>query len=174
MVPPQFNRRENVPSPRVVYGVNSPPYSNVDRFIDTIKTPDGGGGGSAISFPFQIRSIDAGTAVINVRYGTLQDEEPTDIATDQDVDDGTNYIYLHLEVDIDGNYVSSELVIDLAPQPADDDYNGYITLGNVVVVDDEVVTINQAATHSLRFSVCGRVVEDGILITPGTFEFWGF
>lgn len=130
--------------------------------------------GVEIEHPFQIQA-GTSTLSINVRYGTMQDNEPTGVATNQAVtDDATNYVYLDLEIDLEGAFVACDLVIDTSPQPADSDYHGYITLGNVVAAGGAITTINQACTHSLRFAMCGRTWTDETLDTPGTYEFWGF
>ena len=151
------------------------PSTRLDRQIDRLRRDEDGGGGGAITHPFQLQDATAGgIAKINVRYGTVQDVEPVDIATDLTLAAGTNYVYLDVEVDINGAIVTVTVTVDTAPQPADEDYHGYITLGNVEVVDDAVTTINQAATHSLRFSMCGRIVTDEVLTVRGDYEFWGF
>lgn len=134
----------------------------------------GGGGASAIQYPFQIQKIDNDT--VNVRFGTLNDITPTNVATNIDVSGTDTFtFYLDVEVDIDGAVIAVTLSSATTGQPADDDYHGHITLGTVVVVSDIITTINQAATHSLRMAMCGRVVSAGpTLDTRGTYEFWGF
>lgn len=164
--PAPYNKRE----------VGPPGIYQLAPTIATLRsewTKTGGGGGE-IEHPFQIQAGTAALA-INVRYGTMQDNEPTGVATEQAItDDATNYVYLDLEVDLNGVFVACTLTIDTSPQPADSDYHGYITLGNVVAAGGIITVINQACTHSLRFAMCGRVVDGETLVEPGTYEFWGF
>lgn len=142
--------------------------------LGTINTSGGGGGTITITHPFQISaSTTAGN--ISVLYGTLNDILPTDVGTDYSLSNGTNTVYLEVEVDIDGEVVDVVLGASTSGQPADDDYYGYITLGSVVVSDGVVGAIRQAATHSLRMAMCGRVVLAGTTLDErGTYEFWGF
>lgn len=163
--PEPYNKREI--GPKEIYRL-APTIASL--YSEWTKT----GGGGAIEHPFQIQ---AGTAAlgINVRYGTMQDNVPTNVATEQAItDDATNYVYLDLEIDLNGAFVACTLTISTTPQPADADYHGYITLGNVVAASGVIATINQACTHSLRFSMCGRVVDGETLVDPGNYEFWGF
>jgi hypothetical protein len=114
-------------------------------------------------------------AKINVRYGTLMDYEPINLATDITLTgDGTHTIYIQVEVNLAGEIVEVTIATATTGLPDDDDYNGYITLGTAVVDTNAVTEINQACTHSLRMAMCGRVVEGAVLTTAGTFEFWGF
>jgi hypothetical protein len=145
--------------------------SQFGRDQDVIESPPPGG--ATFQHPFQIQRVDDGT--INVRYGTLNDMVPTDVATDIAVSgSATHTFYLDVEIDIDGAIVAIDLLNGTTGQPADSDYHGYITIGQVVTVSDIITLINQAATHSLRFEMCGRVVEDDTLVVRGTYEFWGF
>lgn len=140
--------------------------------IDQIKSPPAGAG-TNLQFPFQIQKVDDDT--VNVRYGTLMDIEPTNVGDDIDVSGTDTFtFYLDVEIDINGVVIAATLSNSTSGQPADSDYHGYITLGTVVVASDVITVINQAATHSLRMAMCGRVVTDGVLITRGTYEFWGF
>ncbi len=147
-------------------GINELPASAI------LSPPPGGGG--TLQFPFQLQKKDP--THINVRYGTLQDVVPTNVATDIDVSatDGTWTFYLDLEIDINGAFVAATLSEATTGQPADADYHGYITLGTVTVAGGLITGVFQAATHSLRYSMCGRVVTGGVLTTRGTYEFWGF
>lgn len=139
--------------------------------IDTIKSVAAGGG--KLQYPFQIQRVDADT--VNVRYGTMQDIVPANTATDIGVTGTDTFtFYIDVEIDIDGVVIAATLSNATTGKPADTDYHGYITIGEVVVVSSAITVINQAATHSLRTTMCGRVVTSGVLITAGTFEFWGF
>ena len=92
---------------------------------------------------------------------------------------GTWIIYLDVTVDINGVMTAVSANAATTGQPANGDYDGYITIGQVIVGLDAhsnmvITSINQASTHSLRFGICGRQVVSGSLIAVGTFEFWGF
>jgi hypothetical protein len=148
------------------------PTAQFGKDIDKVESPPPGGGGTP-EHPFQIQRVDADT--VNVRYGTCQDIEPTDVATDIDLTgSNTHTFYLDVEVDIDGIVVAVTLSHGTSGRPADTDYHGYITLGTVVTASAVITVINQAATHSLRVAMCGRVVDTGVLTVRGTYEFWGF
>ncbi len=147
------------------------------------STARGNGGAVTIEHPFQIRNVSTGggtpVAKINVRYGTVQDVEPANVAVDSTLStSGTYSIFLEVEVNLAGTIVGASVEAALTGLPANTDYFGYVLLGTVVVADSgsgkTVTQINQAATHSLRMAVCGRVVDGSTLTTPGTFEFWGF
>ncbi len=73
-----------------------------DREIDTIISPPAApSSGGSFQFPFQIQIVDPTT--INVRYATVQDIIPTDIATDLNpTDNATTVYYIEVEIDIDG------------------------------------------------------------------------
>lgn len=153
--------------------VTQTPTAQFGRDIDKIESPPPGGGGGKLEYPFQIQKVDDDT--VNVRFGTLNDIAPTNVATDIDVTGTDTFtFYLDVEVDLDGVVIAVTLSNGTAGQPADADYHGYITLGTVGVVSSVIAIINQAATHSLRMAMCGRVVTDGSLTTRGTYEFWGF
>ncbi len=148
------------------------PSTRFGKQIDSIVSPPVSGGGG-IQFPFQIRKINA-TDVI-VRYGTVQDIVPINIATPITLAGSATYtFYLDTEVDIDGVVIGVTLSNASTGQPPNSDYHGYITIGSVVVDGDVITAVNQAATHSLRTAMCGRIVTDGVLTAAGTFEFWGF
>ena len=164
-----------IPLPNLIHEV---PTFQFDRSIDEIIQPAAGGGG--IQFPFQLQNtstVSGGSPVpkVNVRYGTVMDVEPTNCETDLALTAGqTTIVYIHVVVDINGVMLSTE-ILTATSQPADTSYDGYITIGNVVVDGGgNVTSVNQAMTHSLRMAMCGRVVTGGVLTTPGTFEFWGF
>lgn len=144
------------------------------KTLRSLVRPAGGGGASTLEHPFQIQRIDDDT--VNVRFGTLNDIVPTDVATDIDVSGTNTYtFYLDVEIDIDGVVVAVTLSNATSGQPPDDDYHGYITLGTVVVASSVITATNQAATHSLRMAMCGREVSSGpTLDARGTYEFWGF
>ncbi len=144
-----------------------------DRQIDKIDSPPAAPGKiGSFQYPFQIQIIDPAT--INVRYATVQDVIPTNIATDLNpADNATTIYYIEVEVDIDGVVIG--VTLDSASSlPPDTDYFGYITIGQVTMVSGAITVVDQAATHSLRTAMCGRVVEGGVLIKAGLFEFWGF
>jgi hypothetical protein len=165
--------KQVIPTP-TLYPASLPQSTRFDRQIDTVQTESGGGG--SLQFPFQILDASTGgTDKVNVRYGTCQDVAPTGIATDTAITSSTtNYIYLHVTINLAGSVTAVELLHNTTGLPANGDYDGYILLGNVVTGSGVVTTINQAATHSLRTAMCGRVVTDGSLTTAGTWEFWGF
>jgi hypothetical protein len=137
----------------------------------------GGGGGQTITHPFQITEVTGeATPTIHVRYGTVMDIVPTNVDVNfvRDLaDNSTNTIYLEAVLLEDGtiDYVT---MYAAASQPADGDYLACITLGTVVISSGVITTINQAATHSLRFATCGRVVVDGTMTVRGSYEFRGF
>lgn len=170
------DRKPIVPTP--VINRSIPPSTRFDRSIDALPSPSGGGGGATLQFPFQLQdhSTTGGTpvAIVNVRYGTMMDVEPTNCETDITLVDGTNTIYIHITIDINGEFLTAEILTGTSGQPANGDYDGYITLGTFVVASGLVTSVNQAATHSLRMQMCGRIVTDGTLTTPGDYEFWGF
>lgn len=152
--------------------VTSTPTAQFGKDIDVIKSDPPGGAGTP-QHPFQIQKVDDDT--INVRYGTMQDVAPTNVATDINLTgNGTHTVYLDVEIDLNGVVIGVTLSEGTSGQPADTDYHGYITLGEVVMASSVITTINQAATHSLRTAMCGRVVTSGSLTTRGTYEFWGF
>lgn len=144
-----------------------------DKQVDEIV--NAGAAGSSITFPFQI--YDTSTPMVqqvHVRYGTCNDVEPTNVDTDIAVSAGVNTLYLKVTVNLDGVQTAVELDIATTGQPADTDYEGYITLGQVTVSGGLITSIDQAATHSLRMAMCGRIVTTGSLTFRGTYEFWGF
>jgi hypothetical protein len=109
-----------------------------------------------------------------VRYGTVNDVVPTDVAvTLTPTDDATNYVQVELTLDAAGVITDTVLVVNTSQQ-ADGDYVAYILLGTVVVTGattEAVITaINQAVTHSLRFRTCDRVEDP---FDPGGYYFWG-
>lgn len=167
---PEVTKGQVIKTPKVD---SQQPSTRFDKQVDRIDSPPAAPGKTAFKFPFQINKVNDDT--VNVRYGTMQDIPPTNIATDITLS-GTNThtFYLDVEIDIDGVVIGVTLSHATSGQPADDDYHGYITLGSVVTDSDIITLINQAATHSLRTTMCGRVVEGGVLVTAGTFEFWGF
>ncbi len=167
---PELTKGQVVPTPMVD---SQQPSTRFDKQVDRIDSPPAAPGIANFQFPFQIRKVDDDT--VNVRYGTMQDIAPTNIATDIDVSGTDTFtFYLDVEIDIDGAVIGVTLSNSTTGQPVDDDYHGYITLGTVVVDSDVITEINQAATHSLRTAMCGRIVESGVLTAPGVFEFWGF
>ena len=140
--------------------------------ISLSSTAKGGGGTVTLEHPFQIYD---GTAAnqIKVRYGTLQDIEPTDVGTDVTLaTDDTHDIYLDVEVDLAGTVIAATLAT--GTKPADEDYHGNILLGTVEVYESTVIAINQACTHSLRLAMCGRTDDEVDLLTRGTYDFRGF
>ncbi len=147
-----------------------------DRQIDPPRGASGGGAPTDVQFPFQI--TESATALnVKVRYGTVMDIEPTDVATDLPLtDDATNYIYIQNTLDVDGNVTASAIGVNTTGLPTNDTDNAYILIGNVVCADGVVSTINQAITHSLRFAACGRENDGGdppVVTVDGSYEFWG-
>lgn len=164
--------KETIPTPKR----GGPEFNDrFDRMVDRIPDPPSAGGGD-IQFPFQIldKSDDTDTQAW-VRFGTVMDVEPTGCETNiVFTSDDVYTIYVNVTVDINGVQTAVEIDNGTGGQPADSDYNGYLTLGVVTVDGGKITLIQQAATHSLRFAMCGRVVSSSTLITAGTFEFWGF
>ena len=129
---------------------------------------------SSIEHPFKISASDTAGSV-SVLYGTVMDALPTNVGSDIALSNGTETLYIDVEIDIYGVFVDATLSHATTGQPADSDYHAYITIGTVVVSGGVVGTISQAATHSLRLAVCGRVVSAGpTLDTAGTYDFRGF
>jgi hypothetical protein len=135
---------------------------------------------TSFTHPFKITDASSGGVdsipKIIVTYGTVQDIAPEFVATAITLSgDGTHTIFAQVEVDLDGVVLYAAIGSQLnVGKPADTDYFGYITLGTVVVGSNKVGTINQAATHSLRVLVCGRVVTGASLTEVGTFDWRGF
>lgn len=153
------------------------PTTQFDRQIDPpFGTGGGGGAPTDIQFPFQI--TESATALnVKVRYGTVMDIAPTDVATDLALtDDATNYIYIQNTLDVDGNVTASAIGVNTTGLPANDTDNAYILIGNAVCAAGAVTLINQAITHSLRFAACGRTNNGGeppVVTADGSYEFWG-
>lgn len=142
---------------------------------DTIQSEPVGGGGGTIVHPFQITDASENTtAKVSVRFGTVNDDIPDNVATAITVaDNTTNYVYINCTLDLAGDITDTDIDDNTTGLPADSDYAAYILLGTVVTGTGTVTTINQAVTHSLRFTACGRVVDGETLTTAGSYEFWG-
>lgn len=135
------------------------------------------GGGGDLQHPFQILdSSDSSTAYCNVRYGTIMDIAPTDVATNLALtDSATNYVYIYCTLDVPGDITAADIDVNTTGLPANSDDSAYILIGNVVMAGGVVTTINQAVTHSLRFAACGRTndgAEPPVLTNRGSYEFW--
>jgi hypothetical protein len=144
-------------------------FSPQEQIIKT--TPVGGGGN--ITHPFQLYAgTDANDIV--VRYGTIMDIAPTDVATDIALtDDATNYIFIESTLNVGGIITAASIETNTTGLPANADLAAYILIGNVLMASGEITAINQAITHSLRFTACGRIVEGESVTERGTYEFWG-
>jgi hypothetical protein len=165
-------------SPELI-GPDITAFDPIDLF--SIESPGGGGGGGGggtvtLQHPFQLldTSVAAGTARFVVRYGTVNDVVPTDVAvTLVPTDDATNYVQVELTLDAAGAITATALVVNTSQQ-TDGDYLAYILLGTIVVTGsttEAVITaVNQAVTHSLRFRTCDRVEDP---FDPGGYYFWG-
>lgn len=151
----------------------------------TILVPPTGTTGRArksadLVHPFLITDTSTGgTATAQVRFGTVNDVEPTSLATDLALTSAAVWrIYLDATLSAAGAVTAAAIVAATGAQPADSDTHAYITLGLVTVAADgggfAVTDVDQAATHSLRFGACGRVVTEGSVTTRGTYQFWGF
>ena len=151
------------------------------------STAVGGGGGSVtIEHPFEIRDFSiaysaepavTAEAIIQVRFGTLNDITPTDVDTDFSLvtASSTYNVFVKATVGVDGICTAAAVDATTAAVPADTWQYGYLKIGEVDVNDAQVVTeIRQACTHSLRLAMCGRVVDGASLTARGTYEFWGF
>lgn len=138
-----------------------------------------------LTHPFQVsNSSGATTATVRVRSGSVNDVVSTGISpTDQSLTSaGTWRVYLDctLSDDAAGTVTAVAVAVTSGAQPADTRTHAYLTLATatVVVVDDgfSVSSINQLATHSLRFYACGRTEQTEEVPTPedGSYNFWGF
>lgn len=174
-----------VPATPPTLRLGAPFSERLDRSIDEIVSPPAGGaaGGAAFTFPFQITDVSVDPdPIIHVRYGTLNDIVPINDDTDITIPgDGTWTFFLDVNVDEDAvaTIISVTLTGSTSGQPADDDDHAYITIGQVIVAGGVITTINQAATHSLRFAACNRVAADPeadppVVFARGQYEFWGF
>lgn len=149
--------------------------------LSSTATGSGGGGDTTITHPFQIADVSDPAAdplvpTIHVRYGTVMDIVPANVDVDFTgdlADNSTNTIYLEAVLLEDGT-IDDVTMYAAASQPPDEDYLACITLGTVVIASGVITTINQAATHSLRFATCGRVVVDEVMTVRGSYEFRGF
>lgn len=133
---------------------------------------------TTINHPFQISDASTGgTAKVNVRFGTVNDDIPDGVATDITIADSTtNYIVLNCTLNVAGTITDSDIEDNTTGLPANDDDSAYILLGTVVTGSGTVTTINQAVTHSLRFTPCGRTDTGGetpAVDVAGVYEFWG-
>ena len=166
-VPPQAERT----------AIGPPETYGFDRESKVLGTQPVGGGGP-IEHPFQITDVtDSATIEIQVRFGTVNDDIPDNVATDIALtDDATNYVCLNCTLDVPGDITDSDIEVNTTGLPADDDDSAYILLGTVVCASGAVTTINQAVTHSLRFAACNRTDDGGApaaVVDRGAYEFWG-
>jgi hypothetical protein len=126
-------------------------------------------GGGAFAFPFE---ISVGTATFTVRYGTVEDIAPTDIATPIAwTDDATNTIYLDCTLDADGFVTAAAVSVSTTGVPADTYDHAYKLIGEVIVADGVVTTVNQSLMFSQGFQACNRDPEDPET-TPGSYQFF--
>jgi hypothetical protein len=135
-------------------------------------------GSGAIQHPFQMSDASENTtAKVSVRFGTVNDDIPDNIATGLTLTDSTtNYVCLNCTLNVAGTITDSDLEVNTTGLPANDDDSAYILIGTVVTGSGTVTTINQAVTHSLRFAACGRTDDGGTpaaVVLRGTYEFWG-
>lgn len=148
--------------------------------LATAQSSAGPGRTSSLVHPFKITDTSAaGAANCQVRFGTVNDVTPTGIATDLSLTSAAVWrVYLDATLDATGSVTAAVVTKAIGAQPGDSNTHAFTTLGLVTVVSDSgalsVSTIDQAATHSLRFYACGRVVDSGTVTTRGTYQFWGF
>jgi hypothetical protein len=168
------------PAPELKIRTNIGPDSiyKFEPTEDVIQTEPVGGGGGPIVHPFQITDASENTtAKVSVRFGTVNDDIPDNIATAIDLTDNTtNYVFIHCAIDVPGDVTDTDIEDNTTGLPADDDDSAYILLGTVVTGTGTVTTINQAVTHSLRFTACGRTDDEGetpAVVDRGSYEFWG-
>jgi hypothetical protein len=156
------------------------PLRNFDRTIDDLGND--GSSGAALQYPFQIGTRGVDPAIVNVRWGTVNDVAPTDVASDITLTaNATTSLYIRLTLDVDtvGTITATELLTSTSGKPADDDTHASILVGEVVVDANGIITQkNQAITHSLRFRCCGREAADPGAVPPiafarGEYYFWG-
>lgn len=135
------------------------------------------GGGGPIEHPFQISDTSDSAIQVSVRFGTVNDDIPDNIATNLAItDSATNYVYLLCTLDVPGDITDSDLGVNTTGLPADSTSSAYILIGTVVATAGAITTINQAVTHSLRFTACGRTDDGGsppAVTADGSYEFWG-
>lgn len=159
--------------PFVRRAIGPRPLGKFEPTIDGLESEWTKSGGGALEHPFQIQFAD--DTHVNVRFGTVQDLAPSNVATDIAIaGDGTYAVYLDVTISLVGEPTAVVIVVATGAMPANADDHAYILIGQVIVADGVITTINQAATHSLRFGTCDRIVEEGVLIERGTYEFWGF
>lgn len=137
----------------------------------------GGGtgvGASTTDLPFIITDATTtpGTPTINVVYGTVMDLEPTDIATDIELnDDDVTIIYLENTLDSPGNVTASAIQTTTGALPAHSAFTAIKRIGTVTTVGGVITLINQALYFSQGFKACDRDVADPTT-TRGTYEFF--
>ena len=155
---------------------------NVNSGGTTITAAGGGSNArrATLVHPFLITDASAsGVANCTVRFGTVNDVTPTGIGTNLPLTSAAVWrVCLDATISVAGAVTAAVVTAATGAQPADSDTHAFITLGLVTVIstsgDLSVSDINQAATHSLRFCVVGRVVTSGAVTTRGTYNFWGF
>lgn len=134
--------------------------------------------GGKLVHPFQVSNASgATTAKVTVRTGSVNDMVPTSVApTELSLTSaGTWRVYLDctLSNDAAGTITAAAVAVTSGAQPSNTRTRAYLTLATVEVValtgGFNVSTINQLATHSLRFYACGRTAS-----VDGTYNFWGF
>lgn len=133
-------------------------------------TKTAGGGGDLTEFPFQIQ---AGTALVNIRYGTISSILPTDVGTDVDVSgtDGDWTFWIETTINDAGVVTAAALGYGTSGMPTDDSDTAYFLIGVVTVASAVITTVNQNAMFSMGFVACGRDVADPAT-TPGVYHFF--
>lgn len=155
----------------------SMPGEQFMRSVDSIPEDQSGaqpsGGGSELVLPFKIVDVTAGpTPTVNVFYGTVEDIEPTDIATDLPMTgEATNTIYLECAVDADGLITGASVQVSTSGLPASDWETAIKLIGTVITAGTGIFQINQSLYFSQGFQACGRDPGDPET-TPGTYQFF--
>lgn len=172
-----FNQlRAAIKSCMIVNGIGVRVQRNTNGTILHVeKSPPVAGAGGPIVHPFKISDTTAEeTLQCSVLYGQVNNEVPDNHETDLALtDDATNYIYLVVTLDTDGEITDLDIAINTTGTPDHDDDTAYKLIGRVICADGAVTKINQGLTHSLEFRTCDRVVEDDVVTDRGSYHFWG-
>jgi len=140
-----------------------------------IATGTGGSGGTvyANGLPFGINdtSPNANYAQVNVRYGTVGNNVPTNVASNISLTTPNSNTSIYINATINNNGAVTGAVVSTGNNvPADTSTQAYKLIGNVRVSGSAVTVIDQSLLFSQEFVVCGRNTTD-INNTPGTY-YW--